>query len=73
MLSDGGDTSAEEMGATRAMSVPVFTIGVGNPAIPHDREVLNLTAGEPLLSGSSVDLSVSITSSGFALLPSSCG
>ena len=69
VVSDGGDTSAEEVGAGRAMSVPVFTVGVGNPAVPHDREVVNLTAGEPLLSGSSVDLSVSVTSSGFATAP----
>jgi uncharacterized membrane protein len=69
VLSDGGDTSPLEMGAGQAMTVPVFTVGIGNPALPRDREVINLTAGEPLLSGSSVDLSVSVSSSGFATAP----
>ena len=35
----------------------------------RDREVINLTAGEPLLSDSSVDLSVSVTSTGFGTTP----
>lgn len=65
VVSDGGDTALEEAGSRRALTVPVFAIGVGNAALPRDREIVNLTAGEPLLSGSSVDLSVSVTSSGF--------
>jgi hypothetical protein len=65
VVSDGGDTAAQEAGTSRRLNVPVFTVGVGNSAIGRDREVINLTAGEPLLAESSVDLSVSATSAGF--------
>jgi uncharacterized membrane protein len=66
VVSDGGDTATEEAGTSRALNVPVFTVGVGNAVIARDREIINLTAGEPVLSESSVDLSVSATSAGFA-------
>jgi uncharacterized membrane protein len=69
VVSDGGDTAIEEAGSRRSLSVPVFAIGVGSAALEHDREVINLTAGEPLLTGSSVDLSVSVTSAGFGTTP----
>jgi uncharacterized membrane protein len=65
VVSDGGDTATEEAGTSRPLNVPVFTIGVGNAVIARDREIINLTAGEPVLSESSVDLSVSATSAGF--------
>jgi uncharacterized membrane protein len=65
VLSDGGDTSTTEAGAMESLGVPVFTVGVGRPSIARDREILNLTAGQPLLSESSVDLSVTATSAGF--------
>lgn len=68
VISDGGDTAPLEAG-TRAVDAPVFTVGVGSPTIARDREILNLTAGEPILSGSSVDLSVSVTSTGFGTTP----
>jgi uncharacterized membrane protein len=69
VLSDGGDTAAEEAGTLHRLDVPIFTVGIGQPATSRDREVINLTAGEPLLSGSSVDLSVSATSHGFGNEP----
>lgn len=69
VVSDGGDTAIEEAGGTRSVPVPVFTVGVGNAELPRDIEVVNLTAGEPLLTGSSIDLSVSATSSGFGTAP----
>ena len=69
VLSDGGDTASQEAGSSRPLGVPVFAIGVGDPSVARDREVINLTAGEPLLSGSSVDLSVSVTSAGFGATP----
>ena len=65
VLSDGGDTSTTEAGAMESLGVPVFTVGVGRPSIARDREILNLTAGQPLLSESSVDLSVTAISAGF--------
>jgi uncharacterized membrane protein len=69
VLSDGGDTSASEAGTGRALGVPVFAVGVGAPAVAKDREVLNLTAGEPVASESSIDLSVSAASVGFGTTP----
>jgi len=35
----------------------------------RDREIVNLTAGEPLLAGASIDLSVSASSAGFGTNP----
>jgi uncharacterized membrane protein len=68
VISDGGDTSSEEAGSRRTLGVPVFTVGIGSVAV-RDREVVNFTAGEPLLAESAVDLSVSLTSTGFGTMP----
>ncbi len=69
VISDGGDTSPEEANSRRNLGVPVFTVGVGSTKALRDREVVNFTAGEPLLAESSVDLSVSVTSTGFGTTP----
>jgi uncharacterized membrane protein len=69
VISDGGDTSPEEVGGRRAPGVPVFSVGVGSADALRDREVVNFTAGEPLLASSSIDLSVSLTSHGFGTAP----
>jgi uncharacterized membrane protein len=69
VLSDGGDTAPQEARATQAINAPVMTVGIGNAAMPRDREVVNLTAGEPLLPGASIDVSVSATSNGFGNEP----
>jgi uncharacterized membrane protein len=69
VLSDGGDTSPQESRLPRSLDAPVFTVGIGNAAMPRDREVVNLTAGEPLLPGASIDVSVSATSNGFGREP----
>jgi len=68
VLSDGGDTSTVEATGTR-LAAPVFTIGIGSPAAPRDREIVNLTAGEPLLPGASIDVSASATSTGYGTEP----
>jgi uncharacterized membrane protein len=67
VVSDGGDTSPPDALQSR-LDVPVFAIGVGDAAL-RDREVINLTAGEPLSSASSIDLSVSVTTSGLGTAP----
>jgi uncharacterized membrane protein len=67
VISDGGDTSPQGFAHTR-FDAPVFAVGVGSRSL-RDREVINLTAGEPLLSGSSIDLSVSIATSGLGTTP----
>ena len=70
VLSDGGDTAPQErVAATRLVDAPVLAVGIGRTDAGRDREVLNLTAGEPLLAGASVDLSVSATSAGYGTDP----
>jgi uncharacterized membrane protein len=69
VLSDGGDTAAHEDAEDRAIAAPVMTVGIGNADPPRDHEVVNLTAGEPLLRGASIDVSVSATSSGYGTDP----
>ena len=69
VLSDGGDTAAQEAGEGRAIAAPVMTVGIGSAEAPRDRELVNLTAGEPLLPGASIDVSVSATSTGFGTDP----
>ncbi|HZR23699.1 MAG TPA: glutamine amidotransferase [Vicinamibacterales bacterium] len=77
VLSDGADTGAGGAGgAGRAGGaggaggrLPVFSIGVGSPDGPRDREVLGITAGDPKLDAASVDLHVTAISSGFGRAP----
>jgi uncharacterized membrane protein len=69
VLSDGGDTSPQEAIRDNAIKAPVFTVGVGSTEVARDREVVNLTAGEPLLPGASIDLSVAATTAGFGTEP----
>ena len=69
VLSDGGDTAPQEAILDKAMRAPILTVGIGGTSIARDREVLNLTAGEPLLPGASIDLSVSAASAGFGTQP----
>src|SRR5262245_20492315 len=69
LLSDGGATDEPETEHPPLASAPIFAVGIGNPATPRDREVVNLTAGEPILAGASIDLSVSAVSTGYAKEP----
>jgi uncharacterized membrane protein len=65
VLSDGGDTAGQEAGTSKRLNVPVFAVGVGSAQPARDREVINVTAGEPLFSDSSIDLSVSAVAHGY--------
>lgn len=69
VLSDGGDTAPQESDVRRKLHAPIIAVGIGDTAPGRDREVVNLTAGEPLLPGASIDLSVSATSAGFGTDP----
>jgi uncharacterized membrane protein len=69
VLSDGGDTSRASGAHAAAGGPPVFTIGIGSPDGPRDREVLGVTAGDPKLDHASVDLHVAAVSSGFGRTP----
>ena len=69
VLSDGGDTSPQEAIRENAIKAPVIAVGIGSTEVARDREVVNLTAGEPLLPGASIDLSVAATTAGFGTEP----
>jgi uncharacterized membrane protein len=71
VISDGADTGAGQPDGTLGNSSgpPVFAVGVGSTDGPRDREVLGITAGDPRLDHSSVDLHVSVVSSGFGRAP----
>ena len=59
VISDGGDTAMRDDPRSDGASAPVFTVGVGTPAITRDREIVAMTAGEPRLADSTVDVHVS--------------
>src|SRR5207249_4094200 len=69
VLSDGGDTGQQATAAGALPGPPVFAVGLGSPEGVRDREVVGLTAGDPRLDQSSVDLHVSAVSSGFGRTP----
>jgi len=70
VLSDGADTGEHaDNGSEAAGGPPVFAIGIGSIDGPRDREVLGITAGDPRLDQSSVDLRVSAISAGFGRAP----
>ncbi len=77
VLSDGADTDegaggaggAGKAGAGGWTGPPIFTVGVGSPEGPRDREVLGITAGDPRIDQSSIDLHVTASSSGFGRAP----
>ncbi len=69
LLSDGGATALRPLAPGLLPSTPVFTVGIGSTAPLRDREVVNVTAGEPLLPEASIDLSVSAVSHGYGTAP----
>ena len=69
VLSDGGDTGQQPSVTGAVPGPPVFAVGIGSPEGPRDREVVGITAGDPKLDQSSVDLHVSAFSSGFGRTP----
>jgi hypothetical protein len=75
VLSDGADTGTGEAGGSGGSDgaavggPPVFAIGIGSPDGPRDREVRGVTAGDPRLDQSSVDLHVTAVSTGFGRTP----
>jgi uncharacterized membrane protein len=66
LLSDGGDTSAADLGYG---TPPVYAFGVGATTIGHDREVLSVTAADAVFDDSRVDLAVSAVSHGHGTEP----
>jgi uncharacterized membrane protein len=68
VISDGGDTAAGDE-ANADPATPVFAVGVGTPTITRDREVVAMTAGEPRLADSAIDVHVSAVSTGYGTQP----
>jgi uncharacterized membrane protein len=73
VLSDGGDTEQssrqEADGVRRTAGPPIYAIGVGTPDGVPDREVTGITAGEPRLDQTSIDLYVAVVTRGFGRTP----
>lgn len=69
LLTDGGDTGSDDAAAAAAGGPPVYAIGVGSTHPGRDREVVSVTAADPVLSDALVDVSASVVSRGFARDP----
>lgn len=69
LVTDGRVNAGRDVTAALAAlvgrQVPVSTIGVGDPRIPQDVRVSNITAPEVALSGDTVTLEVSIAARGY--------
>jgi uncharacterized membrane protein len=65
ILSDGGDTEPEAADKSAGGGVPVFAVGLGSTEGVPDREVVGITAGDPRLDQSLVDLHVTTVAHGF--------
>lgn len=65
VLSDGGDTESETADKSVGGGVPVFAVGLGSTEGVPDREVVGITAGDPRLDQSLVDLHVTTVAHGF--------
>jgi len=66
LISDGGDTGSAD---APPIDTPVFAIGVGSRDGIPDREVTGITAGDPRLDRSAVDVHVTASSRGFGRSP----
>ena len=66
VVSDGGNTGAAAM---TAAGPPVIAVGVGTVEGPRDREVVALSAGDPRIDQTSIDLHVSAVSRGYGRSP----
>jgi uncharacterized membrane protein len=69
VLSDGADTESTGVDRTPPSETPVFAVGIGSPEGLPDREVVEITAGDPRLERALVDLHVSTVSRGFGRAP----
>ena len=70
VLTDGAETNAAPTDRPPAsQGPPVFAIGIGSPEGIPDREVASISAGDPRLDQSLVDLHVSTVSHGFGRAP----
>ncbi len=70
VASDGADTSDtsidETLASLKARSIPVFTVGLGQPHFAHDIEVTRLETPRTALKGTSLVVNVVISQTGYA-------
>ncbi len=69
LFSDGADSAPAELGdallALRAADTPVYTVGVGRPRLRQDVEVSRVVAPRRVLQGSTVEVEVTLSQTGF--------
>jgi uncharacterized membrane protein len=69
LISDGGDNSRQDpirqAKILQAGDIPVFTVGVGQPAIAKDREITQVTAARTVMDESIFDVSVTVRNRGY--------
>lgn len=69
LVSDGGSNTSKDLSAElrelRSLNIPVFTIGVGNPARFKDAETVRITAPRRVLSGSAIIAETLVRLSGY--------
>lgn len=70
VVSDGAATDSRDLAEAAARSpAPIYSVGVGHPRPGPDREVTALESGQPIGSGSAVDVSAIIVSRGLGDAP----
>ncbi len=69
LFSDGADSAPAELGdallALKAAGVPVYTVGVGRARLRKDIEVSRVVAPRRVLEGSTVEVEVTLSQTGF--------
>ena len=69
LISDGADSAPAELGdallALKAAGTPVHTIGLGRPRLEKDIEVSRVVAPRRVLEGSTVEVEVTLSQTGF--------
>ncbi len=70
LVSDGADTSdaslAEALLGMKAEKLPVFTVGVGTPALPRDIQIDRVSTPRSVLKNASLLVDVVVTQTGYA-------
>ncbi len=70
VVSDGAATDSGDLAEAAARSpAPIYALGVGHPRPGPDREVTALESGQPIGSGSAVDVSAIVVSRGLGDAP----
>jgi uncharacterized membrane protein len=69
LISDGADNGRrdpmDEARIFKTRNIPVFTVGVGRPAVTRDREIIRVTSAKTILEGAIFEVNVTIRSRGY--------